>query len=322
MTVITNVDREHLDHYADLEALMQAFTYFANRVPFYGVSVLCADDPGVQRVLPRVSKRHVLYGTRPPASVMASAVQLLPQGSRFRVAASGRDLGEIELRVPGRHNVLNALAAVAVGLEIDVGFGHVAEALATFAGVARRFETRGEHHGVRVVDDYGHHPTEIEATLAAARGSADACWSSSSPIVTPAPRALTREFGAAFGDADRVWVLDIYAAGESPIAGVSGRSVVESARPAGLPPRRVRARCGDGRGRGGGRGAGRRRRADARRRRRVEGRRRDPEAAPERARASRRAGDRTMIHYQGRALRSEPPARRRRRAGSRGSSTC
>jgi UDP-N-acetylmuramate--alanine ligase len=234
VTVITNVDREHLDHYADLEALMQAFTYFANRVPFYGVSVLCADDPGVQRVLPRVSKRHVLYGTRPPASVMASAVQLLPQGSRFRVAASGRDLGEIELRVPGRHNVLNALAAVAVGLEIDVGFGHVAEALATFAGVARRFETRGEHHGVRVVDDYGHHPTEIEATLAAARGLGGRVLVVFQPHRYTRTAALTREFGAAFGDADRVWVLDIYAAGESPIAGVSGRSVVESARQQGF----------------------------------------------------------------------------------------
>ena len=234
VTVITNVDREHLDHFGSLEELRQAFVYFANRVPFYGVTVLCGDDPEVRRILPRVGKRHLIYGTRPEVEIRASEVRLLPQGSRFRVEASGAELGEIELRIPGRHNVLNALAAVAVGLEVEVGFGHVAEALAGFAGVSRRFEIRGECAGVRVVDDYGHHPTEILATLSAARGLSERVLVIFQPHRYTRTAVLTREFGAAFGDAARVWVLDVYGAGEPPIPGVSGASVVEMAREQGF----------------------------------------------------------------------------------------
>jgi len=234
VTVITNVDREHLDHFGSLEELRQAFVYFANRVPFYGVTVLCGDDPEVRRILPRVGKRHLVYGTRPEAEIRASEVRLLPQGSRFRVEAGGAELGEIELRIPGRHNVLNALAAVAVGLEVEVGFGHVAEALAGFAGVSRRFEIRGECAGVRVVDDYGHHPTEILATLSAARGLSERVLVIFQPHRYTRTAVLTREFGAAFGDAARVWVLDVYGAGEPPIPGVSGASVVETAREQGF----------------------------------------------------------------------------------------
>src|SRR5258705_40809 len=170
VAVVTNIDREHLDHYGDLDAVLQAFVYFANRVPFYGVTVLCADDPQVRRIVPRIVKRTLFYGTLPETGVRGSEVGLKPRGARFLVHAFGREMGEIEIQVPGRHNVLNALAAVAVGLEVGVGFGHIGEALAGFHGVARRFETRGEVGGVRVVDDYGHHPTEIRATLSAARG--------------------------------------------------------------------------------------------------------------------------------------------------------
>jgi UDP-N-acetylmuramate--alanine ligase len=229
VSVITNIDREHLDYYSGLDALRQAFVYFANRVPFYGVTVLCADDPEVRAILPLVTKRTTLYGTRAEAEVRASAIELVPHGSRFRVHAAGRDQGVVELMVPGAHNVLNALAAIAIGLEVEVGFGHIAESLAQFRGVGRRFETRGEAGGVRVVDDYGHHPTEIRATLAAARTLGGRVFVLFQPHRYTRTSLLRDEFGSAFADAERVWVLDVYAAGEPPIAGVTGRTVVESA---------------------------------------------------------------------------------------------
>jgi len=230
VSVITNIDREHLDHYKDLEDIRQAFLYFANRVPFYGVTVLCADDDEVRAILPRITKRTLLYGTRAEAAVRAERIELLPHGSRFKVVASGQVMGDVELGLAGRHNVLNALAAIAVGLEVEVGFGHIAQALAGFRGVARRFETRGTAAGVRVVDDYGHHPTEIAATLAAARGLGGRVLVLFQPHRYSRTQALRREFGACFRDADRVWVLDVYPAGETPIPGVSGHTLVESAR--------------------------------------------------------------------------------------------
>jgi len=230
VAVITNIDREHLDHYKDLEDVRQAFTYFANRVPFYGVTVLCVDDEHVREILPQVTKRHILYGTRADAEIRGSALELKPQGSRFRIEAAGRSLGSIELQVPGRHNALNALAAVAVGLELEIAFAHIAEALAGFHGVSRRFELKGEAGGVRVFDDYGHHPTEIAATLAAAKGLGGRVLVVFQPHRFTRTEALREEFGGCFVDADRVWVMDVYAAGEPPIAGVSGRTVVDSAR--------------------------------------------------------------------------------------------
>jgi UDP-N-acetylmuramate--alanine ligase len=245
VSVITNIDREHLDHYANLEEIQQAFVYFANRVPFYGVSVLCVDDPGARAILPRVSKRTTLYGTRPEADVRANGIRLLPHGSRFDVLVASREMGEVELHIPGEHNVLNALAAIAVGLEVGVGFGHVAESLESFTGVSRRFETRGAAQGVRVVDDYGHHPTEIIATLAAARGLGGRVLVIFQPHRFTRTRALLEDFGAAFRDADHVWVLEVYAAGESPIAGVSGRSVVEAARGQGSAQVEFAARAED-----------------------------------------------------------------------------
>jgi UDP-N-acetylmuramate--alanine ligase len=233
VSVITNIDREHMDHYVDFEAVLQAFVYFANRVPFYGVAILCADDPQVRKIVPRVTKRTLFYGTLPETEVRGSDVQLEPHGARFMVHAFSREMGEVEIQVPGRHNVLNALAAVAVGLEIGVGFGHIAESLAAFHGVSRRFETRGEAGGVRVVDDYGHHPTEIRATLSAARGLGGRVLVVFQPHRFTRTASLREEFGAAWGDADRVWVLDIYPAGEKPLPGVTGRTVVEAACAAG-----------------------------------------------------------------------------------------
>jgi len=229
VSVITNIDREHLDFYSGMDALRQAFVYFANRVPFYGVTVLCVDDAEVRAILPLVTKRTTLYGTRAEAEIRATDIGLVPHGSRFLVHAFGRELGPVELRVPGAHNVLNALAAIAVGLEVEVGFGHVAESLAHFGGVGRRFETRGEAGEVRVVDDYGHHPTEIRATLAAARTLGGRVLVLFQPHRYTRTSLLRDEFGAAFADAARVWVLDVYAAGEAPIPGVSSRTIVESA---------------------------------------------------------------------------------------------
>jgi len=230
VTVVTNIDREHMDHYKDLDDVRQAFVYFANRVPFYGVAVLCVDDDSVRAILPKVTKRSILYGTRPEAEIRGTGLELLAHGSRFRVEAAGERIGAIELQVPGRHNALNALAAVAVGLELEIAFEHIVESLAGFRGVGRRFELRGEAAGVRVIDDYGHHPTEIAATLAAAKGSG-----AGRVLVVFQPHRYTRtaslreEFGSCFGDADRVWVMDVYAAGEAPIPGVTGATVVESA---------------------------------------------------------------------------------------------
>ncbi|MBI1795656.1 MAG: UDP-N-acetylmuramate--L-alanine ligase [Candidatus Eisenbacteria bacterium] len=235
VTVVTNIDREHLDHYRDMEEIRQAFVHFANRVPFYGVSVLCADDDEVRAILPRIRKRTILYGTRPEAGVRAETIALEPHGSRVEVAVEGRRLGVVSLRIPGRHNALNALAAVAVGLEVEVAFAQIAEALAEFHGGARRFETRGEAAGVRVIDDYGHHPTEIAATLAAARGLGGRVLVLFQPHRYSRTRALEREFGGCFAAADRVWVLDVYAAGETPIPGVSNRTIVESAQRQGAP---------------------------------------------------------------------------------------
>ncbi|HEY3215076.1 MAG TPA: UDP-N-acetylmuramate--L-alanine ligase [Candidatus Eisenbacteria bacterium] len=230
VAVVTNIDREHLEHYAGMEEIREAFVQFASRVPFYGVAVLCVDDPEVRRILPSVSKRTLLYGCCPEAEIRGADVTLLPEGSRFRVLAQGLDLGELELKIPGRHNVLNALAAVAVGVELEVGFGHIREALAGFHGVTRRFETRGETGGVRVVDDYAHHPTEIQATLGAARGLQRRVLVLFQPHRYTRTQALAEEFGASFGEAARVWVLDVYPAGEPPLPGISGMTVVESAR--------------------------------------------------------------------------------------------
>ena len=229
VTVVTNIDREHLDYYADLDAIRQAFVYFVNRVPFYGVSVMCVDDPQVREILPLVTKRVLLYGTLPEADVRAENIELLPHGSRFTVITKGVRLGTVEIKIPGRHNVLNALAAIAVGLEVEIGFGHIAEALAGFAGVGRRFETRGEASGVSVVDDYGHHPTEVLATLAAARGRGGRVLVLFQPHRYSRTAALAPEFAGAFRDADHVWILDIYAAGEAPIEGVTARTLVEGA---------------------------------------------------------------------------------------------
>jgi UDP-N-acetylmuramate--alanine ligase len=225
LAVVTNVDREHLDAYRDLQDVQQAFREFVNKVPFYGAAILCVDDPAVRAILPGVTRRTLCYGFAPEAQVRATELELQPEGSRFTVAADGRRLGRFELRVPGRHNVQNSLAAIAAALELDVATPAIHAGLLAFQGVDRRFQKKGEAVGVSVLDDYGHHPTEIRATLEVLRAYAGARRT----VVTFQPhrysrtQALWDDFLTAFAGADVLLLVDVYAASEDPLPGVDAQ---------------------------------------------------------------------------------------------------
>jgi UDP-N-acetylmuramate--alanine ligase len=215
-----------MDCYRDMADIEQTFVDFMERVPFYGMVVACNDDERLRALLPRVTRRVVTYGTRNGSDFCISGVEAAegPTRSRFRVSYAGRDLGEIRLHVPGRHNVLNATAAIAVGIGLDIPVPAIREALDAFRGVDRRFQLRGQAAGVSVIDDYGHHPTEIRATLAAARQ----CGFRRVHVIFQPHRytrtqALLDEFATAFSDADSLTILDIYAASEAPIPGVNAQ---------------------------------------------------------------------------------------------------
>jgi UDP-N-acetylmuramate--alanine ligase len=222
LAVVTNVDREHLDAYTDLADVQQAFLEFIDKVPFYGAAVVCADDEAARALLTRAARRTRSYGFAEDAQVRASELELEPSGSRFAVSADGQPLGRFELRVPGRHNVQNALAAIAVALELQLPHAAIREGLASFQGVDRRFQKKGEVQGVTVLDDYGHHPTEIKATLQVLRTYAGARRT----VVVFQPhrysrtQALWDDFLAAFAGADVLLLVDIYAASEDAIPGV------------------------------------------------------------------------------------------------------
>jgi UDP-N-acetylmuramate--alanine ligase len=239
IAVVTTIDAEHLDYYRDLAAIRETFLAFINKVPFYGVAVLCADQPEIQALLPRVDKRVVTYGLAGPADLVAASVRLRGLEARFEVLQRGESLGELALQVPGAHNVANALAATAVGLELDVPFAVVQRALAGFTGVQRRFQVKGEAGGVLVVDDYGHHPAEIRATLAAARRGF-----ARRRVVVFQPHRYTRtlhlhhEFLSAFDDTDLLLLTDIYPAGEPAIPGVHARTLAEAIAARGGPTTR------------------------------------------------------------------------------------
>jgi UDP-N-acetylmuramate--alanine ligase len=230
--VITNVDREHLDHWGDFAALRAGFRDFADRVPFWGAAVLCLDDPELRALLPEISRRVVSYGLLPQADLCADAIAFEGLGSRFRARRGRSDLGDFALRVPGAHNVRNALAALAIGAEFDVPPARMREALAEFRGVARRFELHGEARGVLVVEDYGHHPAEIRATLDAARQALPG----RRLVVAFQPHRYTRtrdlfdEFADAFHEADVLVLTDVYAAGEPKLPGVDAEGLVAAAR--------------------------------------------------------------------------------------------
>ena len=228
IAVVTNIDEEHLDYYRDLDHIKESFSAFINKIPFYGLAVLCLDNPNVQSLIPLVKKRFVTYGLNSQADYCAFDIRHAGLATTFSPSFKGEKFGEVTLNMPGKHNVLNALATIAVARELDLSFGAVIGALNGFGGVQRRFQIRFEDPELMVVDDYGHHPTEIKATLAAARSG----WERRLVVVFQPHRytrtqALFEEFLTAFYNADALVLMDIYPAGEEPIEGVSAQVLAE-----------------------------------------------------------------------------------------------
>jgi UDP-N-acetylmuramate--alanine ligase len=236
VAVVTTIDREHLDQYTSLEDIQDAFTQFVNRVPFYGAAVLCLDEPNVQAIIPDVKRPIITYGVSAQADLVITDVEIQGWGSTFRLAYKGEDLGIFQLpHPPGIHNVRNAAAAVAVALYLNVPAELIREGIAKFSGVGRRFDVKGVVNEITVVDDYGHHPAEIRATLEAARG----CHKFNRLLVLFQPHRYTRtqhlwdEFRLAFNLADVLVLTDIYAASESPIPGVTSEALAKAVSEAG-----------------------------------------------------------------------------------------
>ena len=231
IAVVTNIDKEHMESYKGMDDVIQCFTDFVNKVPFYGAAIICLDDPNVQLIIPQIKRRRVTYGLTAQADVSANDIKYNETfGSAFTVSKRGKILGEISLPVPGKHNVYNALAATAVALELDVPFEKIVEAFAGFKNANRRFQLKGEASGIMVVDDYGHHPTEILATLSAAKNSSGG----KRTVVVFQPHRYSRtkelmdDFVVAFNNADVLLVLDIYAASEAPIEGITAEILTEN----------------------------------------------------------------------------------------------
>ena len=230
IAVVTNIDREHLDFYKDLDDIKKVFLAFIDRIPFYGLAVLCLDNEAVQDLIPHIRKRFVTYGMSPQADLQARGIDCQGLASCFEVIYHGHSLGSIKLSLPGEHNVYNAMASIAVGLELGIDFGKIKAVLEKVEGVQRRLEIKGEAKGITVVDDYGHHPTEIKTTLAAlAHG-----WPNRRKVVVFQPHRFTRtralfdEFARSFYQSDALLVLPIYAASEKPIQGVDSRNLCQS----------------------------------------------------------------------------------------------
>ncbi len=232
IAVVTNIDADHLDHYSGIDEIKETFVEFINKVPFYGLSVLCLDDPNIRAILPLVKKRYLTYGLSAQADIRATHVSHNGFITSFVAHYKGYRLGEISFPMPGPHNVLNAMACIAVALELDVPFLDIQEGFARFSGVGRRFQVKGEPDGIMVVDDYGHHPAEIRATLAAARQG----WPERRIIAAFQPHRYTRthelfaDFVAAFTDADILILTDVYAAGEQPIEGATSERLSKELR--------------------------------------------------------------------------------------------
>jgi UDP-N-acetylmuramate--alanine ligase len=229
IAVVTNIDREHMDFHQTMERLNESFLAFINKIPFYGLAVLCIDDPNVYGLLSKTRKRFATYGLSAEADFSAHDLKMSLGGIEFTVLHHGKPLGQLRLHLPGRHSATNALAAVAVAHELEISFAHAAEALAGFTGIHRRFEVKGEPGGIIVIDDYGHHPTEIRATIGAIRDS----WKRPLTVIFQ-PHRFTRtrdlfdEFLTAFEGADRLVLTEIYPAGEDPIAGTTGEALYQA----------------------------------------------------------------------------------------------
>lgn len=229
IAVVTNIDLEHLDYYRDLDHIRETFLEFINKIPFYGQAVLCLEDENIQTILPRLTKRFVTYGFSSQADFQARDLRMDGFSTSYRAYYRGQEIGEIEIRIPGRHNVLNSLAAVAVGHELELEWSSIQAGLRDMTGVQRRFQVKGQEHGVLVIDDYGHHPTEIRAVL---ETLAD-CFPHHRRVVAFQPhrysrtRALLDQFARCFYQSDALFLSDIYAASEKPIPGVSGECLAE-----------------------------------------------------------------------------------------------
>ena len=232
IAVVTNIDLEHLDYYQGLDHLKDTFLTFINRVPFYGAAVICLDDANVQSLIPEIKKRYLTYGLTAQADIQAADVQVTSWGNRYELLVRGEHLGPIEIELPGRHNVLNSLAAIGVAIEMEIPMEAAARGLRKVGGIHRRFQIKGEAAGVTVIDDYGHHPTEIRATLTTLKS----CFPDRRLMALFQPhrysrtQALFDDFCTSFNQADCLVLTEIYAAGEKRIPGVSGAALVESIR--------------------------------------------------------------------------------------------
>jgi UDP-N-acetylmuramate--alanine ligase len=228
IAIVTNIDPEHLDYYDDIEHIKRTFLAFINKVPFYGSSILCLDHENIRALIPWVDKRYITYGLEPEANMRGQAIRPEGWGIAFEASWQDRSLGEVRLRMPGVHNVSNALAAIACGLKLDIGFRLIQEALEGFTGVQRRFQLKGEDAGVIVIDDYAHHPVEIQVTLAAAKGlGKKRIIALFQPHRYTRTRDLFDEFIPAFAEADALFITDIYPAGEDPIPGVTAKALAQ-----------------------------------------------------------------------------------------------
>jgi UDP-N-acetylmuramate--alanine ligase len=229
IAVVTNIDPEHLDHYGSMDALRSAFAEFCNRIPFYGLNVLCLDHPNVQGLVPAIEKRFVTYGHSHMADYRVEQITLDGFSTRFHAWRRGEDLGDFTVRMVGAHNAMNAMAVIAVAEEMDIPLDIVRGSLAEFGGVQRRFTVKGEVNGITVVDDYGHHPAEVRATLAGARRAfGRRLVVAFQPHRYTRTRDLFQEFATAFNDADVLLVTSIYAAGEEALPGISSEKLVEA----------------------------------------------------------------------------------------------
>jgi UDP-N-acetylmuramate--alanine ligase len=247
LEVVTNIDLEHMDHYDDIDHIKSTFLEFIDRLPFYGAVILCLDDANVADILPEIRKRKITYGLNPQADLFAEQIEVGGGRARFTVQHRGEVLGKIDLALPGRHNIYNSLAVICVGLELEIPFKIIREALASFQGVQRRMQFKGEGRGITVLDDYGHHPTEIRATLAAIKEA----WPEKRLVVLFQPHrysrtlALLKEFQTSFHQADLLIMTEIYAASEQPRAEISGGILLEEVRKHGQRQTRFIARLED-----------------------------------------------------------------------------
>jgi len=232
IAVITNIEAEHLDIYSDLDDVRHAFTEFANKVPFYGAVIVCLDDPEVRSILPNIERRVITYGYNPQAMIRATKVTHETYTSTFTVVSDDKTYGTIKLLAPGDHNVKNALAAIAVGIELGIPFERIKSGLERFEGVFRRFQIKLNSENLIVIDDYAHHPTEVQATIQAARSG----WPDRRIIAVFQPHLYSRtqqmykEFGLSFFNAEVLIVTDIYPSREKPIEGITGKMISDTAK--------------------------------------------------------------------------------------------